>query len=232
MDNVKNTAKLNSQESRRKFIRNSAIVAPIITTVTSKSVFADDYAINSISGNLSNNQSGPEHEPNYEDGCSPGYWHKPSRFNGLTKPETTLNALFSIMPAGMPTSLQNLPSVIVVANGMTNIDDSRDATYISLYPNTYVDIELKNNSTTEVKKISAVTWDSDSIYYKVARVAVATYMNAEFNYISYETSQVDYFFGTIGTNTGPTWEEAFIILANLIHGGPLSLDNGTCNVAL
>lgn len=232
MDNIKKTTNLSTKESRRKFIKNTAIVAPILTTVTSKSVFADDYAINSISGNLSNNQSGPEHEPNYENGCSPGYWHKVSRYKLYTAAETKFNAIFTSLPVNFPSDLANLPIVLVAANGATNpIDDGRDSTYISLYPDAYVDLELKNNSTTEVKKLSAKIWSSNDIYYKVARVAAATYMNAEFNYITYEPTQVVYFFSTIGSATGPTWDEAFTILANLIHGGPTNLEDGSCAIA-
>jgi len=62
-----------SANNRRSFLKKAAIGAPLITTVTSTSVFALGRA--SISGNLSGNTS-HTHEESKVDGCSPGYYHK------------------------------------------------------------------------------------------------------------------------------------------------------------
>lgn len=90
---------LDSKKSRRGFILKAAAVAPLIATVSSRPVWATD--ITSISGNLSGNLSNHTYEEKLYDGCSPGFWHKPSRYpvsaHGYTiNFNTAFNSIFKI----------------------------------------------------------------------------------------------------------------------------------------
>jgi hypothetical protein len=84
---------------RRNLMIKAAISVPIIASVTARPVWAS--GISSISGNLSGNLSNHTHEESFYDGCSPGYWHKDSRYPvsayGYTiEANTPFNSIFTI----------------------------------------------------------------------------------------------------------------------------------------
>jgi hypothetical protein len=110
-----------SQKSRRGFIVKAATVAPLIATVSSRPVWASN--ITSISGNLSGNLSNRVHEENFYDGCSPGFWHKASRYpvsaHGYTiNSNTAFNSIFKI------TVGQNIYTALFAAGFTTIINQS------------------------------------------------------------------------------------------------------------
>lgn len=77
------TSEASDKSNRRRFLKQGAIIAPVITTLSSRPVWArGDGNIGSISGSLSGNLSNNTrvYDPKTYDGCSPGYWHKAERF--------------------------------------------------------------------------------------------------------------------------------------------------------